>query len=179
MKFKDIITGLIISLLSIKDGQVNALPIRQVYSQDAQGMTGFNTTLKVHSGYGLTINFIPTNEKINQVWIGDPSHFVFTSNVCTQEKLEQNQGCSPDGGTVLFIRQIKPIKFPNISSSKDGSTELTVITNADDGQQKQYLFRLIPASGKPAYTSLVIKPDSEKPKPLLLETNIKNGREGR
>lgn len=202
---KRIMTPLIISLVYIWAGRVSALPIREVYSQDAQGISGLNIELKVNAGYGLTIDFIPTSEKILQVWIADPSHFAFTSNSGCIQKLESrrsntyhnqpafdheypttptnqpntrladysgdnasNQECSHEGATVLFLRQIKPINFPNITSSKDGSTELTVITKGDDGQQKQYQFRLIPASGKPAYTSLVIKPDLEKPTPLLL-----------
>jgi hypothetical protein len=42
-----------------------------------------------------------------------------------------------------------------------------VITASADGQ-KQYQFQLIPAKGKPEYTSLIIKPDSDKPQPLLI-----------
>ncbi|PMB27576.1 hypothetical protein [Fischerella thermalis] len=171
-----ILTPLITSLACIWAGRVSALPIREVYSQDAQGISGLNVELKVHSGYGLTINFISTGEKIKQIWIGDPSHFAFTSNGGCTHTNAANQECSNENATVLFLRQIKPINFPNLIASKDGSTQLTVITSDDSGQQKQYLFRLIPASGKPAYTSLVIKPDSQKPQPLLLETNIKNRR---
>ncbi|MBW4434325.1 MAG: hypothetical protein KME28_22070 [Pelatocladus maniniholoensis HA4357-MV3] len=168
MKIQNLITPIIVILLIIWSEQGNALSIREVYSQDAQGITGLDTVLKVHPGYGLTINFIATEEKIKQVWIGDPSHFAFTSNSCTQQ-LQGNQTCSHEGATILFIRQIKPIKFPNISSNEDGSTQLTIITNGDDGKEKQYQFQLIPALGKPAYTSLVIKPDSQKPLPLLLK----------
>ncbi|BAZ71028.1 hypothetical protein NIES4106_58250 (plasmid) [Fischerella sp. NIES-4106] len=174
MKIQNVLTPIIVILLSIWSEQVNALSIREVYSQDAQGITGLNTVLKVHPGYGLTINFIPTGEKIKQVWIGDPSRFAFTSNGCTQQ-LQVNQTCSHESATILFIRQIKLIKFPNISSSKDGSTQLTIITTGDDGKQKQYQFQLTPASGKPAYTSLVIKPDSQKPVPLLIQKKSING----
>lgn len=53
-----------------------------------------------------------------------------------------------------------------MTNSVDGSTQITVITIGDVGQ-KQYQFKLTPATGQPAYTSLIIKPDSAKPVPLL------------
>jgi hypothetical protein len=152
---------------------VQALQTRSVYSQDAQGIQGAGVELKIWAGYGLTINFIPSGETISHVWIGDPTHFVFSSNGSLCQKIEpsQKQSCESDNQvspTVLFIRQVRAIKFPNILSSEDGSTQLTVITVNSLGQ-KQYQFRLKLASGgTPEYTSLIIRPDSEKPSPILL-----------
>jgi hypothetical protein len=144
-------------------------PARNVYSQDAQGHNSNGIDLKVWSGYGLTINFISTGETIKQVWLGDPSHFALSSNgnLC-QRGASNDENCGNGGATVLFLRQIKPIDFPSLTSSVDGSTVMTVITNSSLGQ-KQYQFKLIPAKGKPEYTSLIIKPDSDRPKPLLVE----------
>jgi hypothetical protein len=104
-----------------------------------------------------------TGEIIKQVWIGDPSRFAFTSNGNLCPKGGNESDCAVGKGTVLFLRQIKPIKFPVLTSSKDGSTQITVLTN-----QKQYQFKLTPATGEPSYTSLLIKPDSDKPEPLLV-----------
>ncbi|WP_228059224.1 hypothetical protein [Nostoc sp. LEGE 06077] len=143
-------------------GQVLAIPSRTIYSQDIQSNS---VELRIWKGYGVTINFIPTGETIKQVWIGDPSRIGFTSNgnLCTKDA---NQEC--DGGaTVLFLRQIQPINFPHLTSSRDGSTQITILTSGADGQ-KQYQFKLIPAAGQPSYTSLVIKPDSERPATLLV-----------
>lgn len=154
-------------LVFINLGQALALPARTVYSQDAQGTKSAGVDLKVWSGYGLTISFIPSGEIIKYVWIGDPSRIGFTSNGNLCQKSEKDANCINSGATVLFIRQIKPIDFPNLTSSEDGSTQMTVITSSTEGQ-KQYQFRLIPDQGIPSYTSLIIKPDSEKPKPLLL-----------
>jgi hypothetical protein len=89
--------------------------------------------------------------------------FTSNGNLCPKDA---NQDCN-GGATVLFLRQIQPINFPNMTSSRDGSTQITILTIGVDGQ-KQYQFKLIPASGQPAYTSLVIKPESERPVPLLL-----------
>ncbi len=158
------------TLFLLNPGQAHALQTRTVYSQDAQGIQGAGVELKVWSGYGLTINFIPANEIIKEVWIGDPTHFVFSSNgdLCQKNDLNEGDSCqnSPKDATVLFIRQIKKIDFPNVLSSQDGSTQLTIITESTAGQ-KQYQFRLGLASGEPAYTSLIIKSDSEKLAPFL------------
>jgi hypothetical protein len=161
------LTSLLISLVVINSGTVLALPTRTVYSQDAQGTNSMGVDLKVWKGYGLTINFIPTGEIIKQVWLGDPSRFTLTSNGNLCQRGTSDSNCGRVGATVLFLRQIKPINFPTLTSSPDGSTVITVITASSDGQ-KQYQFKLIPARGKPQYTSLIIKPDSEKPLPILV-----------
>ncbi|MBD6620626.1 hypothetical protein FNW02_33870 [Komarekiella sp. 'clone 1'] len=154
------ITAFLVLASAIK---VSAMPARVVYSQDIDSNS---VELKIAKGYGLTVDFIATGETIKQVWIGDPSRFTFTSNgnLCSKG---DDQNCEGSKATVLFIRQIKPISFPNMTNSSDGSTQITVITNGNDGQ-KQYQFKLTPAMGQPSYTSLVIKPDSERPAPLLL-----------
>ena len=174
---KVLMTGIFTTLFFINHGQAHALQTRTVYSQDAQGIQGAGIELKVWSGYGLTINFIPANEIIKEVWIGDPTHFVFSSNgnLCQKNDLNEGDSCqnSPKDATVLFVRQIKKIDFPNVLSSQDGGTQLTIITESTAGQ-KQYQFRLGLASGEPAYTSLIIKSDSEKPAPLLLRKNSLN-----
>ncbi|WP_373526253.1 hypothetical protein [Nostoc sp.] len=149
--------SILIGLLVLSPAQVLAGSTRTVYSQDAQGSQ--DMSLKIWKGYGLTINFIPTGETIKQVWIGDPTRISFTSN-CQKADNNSNSNCS--NGTVLFLRQIKPISFPNMTNSTDGSTQITVLTTGSGGQ-KQYQFKLTPATGEPSYTSLVIKPDSERP----------------
>lgn len=169
---------LLATALALNAGQSLALPAaRNVYSQDAQGNKSTGLDLKVWQGYGLTINFIPTGETIKQVWLGDPTHFSLTSNgkLC-QQGTSNDENCGNGGATILFLRQIQPIKFPHLTSSGDGSTQITVITSGTDGQ-KQYQFKLIPAKGQPSYTSLIIKPDSQRPAPVLrqpiLTTTIK------
>lgn len=154
-----------LSLMLVNSGQVVLANTRTIYAQDAQGMQSKTVELRVWKGYGVTINFIPTGETIKQVWIGDPSRISFTSNgdLCPKDASQDCHG----GATVLFLRQIQPINFPNMTSSRDGSTQITILTIGAEGQ-KQYQFKLIPASGQPAYTSLVIKPESERPAPLLL-----------
>lgn len=142
---------------------VLALPTRTVFAEQAQGFSGSGINLEVPPGYGLTINFIETGEVVKQAWIGDPSRFVFSSNgnLCPQGLQDSN--CTNTGATVIFLRQIKPVDFPGLVSSLDGGTQLTLITEGVGGQ-KQYSFGLAAVpKGKPKYTTLIIKPDLEKP----------------
>jgi hypothetical protein len=155
-----IVLGLAATLLLINSSQALAGSYRIIYSQDVDVNS---IELKVWKGYGLTINLMSTGEVIKQVWIGDPTRFAFTSNGNLCPKGGDDPDCAGGKATVLFLRQINPIKFPALASSKDGSTQITVLTN-----QKQYQFKLTPATGEPSYTSLVIKPDSDKPEPLLV-----------
>lgn len=144
-----------------------ALPTRTVFAEQAQGFSGSGINLEVPPGYGLTINFIETGEVVKQAWIGDPSRFVFSSNgnLCPQGLQDSN--CTNTGATVIFLRQIQPVNFPGLVSSADGGTQLTLITEGVGGQ-KQYSFGLSASSttGKPKYTTLIVKPESEKPVPL-------------
>lgn len=151
--------ALIVSLLS---GSVLALPSRTIFTKQAQGISGSGINLEVPPGYGLTINFIDTGETVKQAWIGDPSRFVFSSNgnLCPQGLQDSN--CTNTGATVIFLRQIEPVDFPGLVSSADGGTQLTLITEGTEGQ-KQYSFGLSAVKGKPKYTTLIIKPDSQKP----------------
>ncbi|MBX9256229.1 hypothetical protein H1Q63_20235 [Desmonostoc muscorum CCALA 125] len=153
------VLALAATLSLINSSQVLAGSVRTVYSQDVDSNS---IELKVWKGYGLTINFMSTGEIIKQVWIGDPTRFAFTSNGSLCPKGGDEADCDVGKATVIFVRQIQPIKFP-VTSSSNGSTQITVLTN-----QKQYQFKIIPATGEPSYTSLMIKPDEKKPKPLLL-----------
>ncbi|MBE9035197.1 hypothetical protein [aff. Roholtiella sp. LEGE 12411] len=154
------ILALSATLLLINSGQVLAGITRTVYSQDVDANL---IELKVWKGYGLTINFMSTGEVIKQVWIGDPTRFAFTSNGNLCPKGSDEPDCAGGKATVIFLRQINPIKFPALTSSRNGSTQITVLTNL-----KQYQFKIKPATGEPSYTSLAIKPDSDKPEPLLI-----------
>ncbi len=149
-----IVTTLFIATAS----SVSAMPIRTVYENDANSSA---IELKVWKGYGLTINLMSTGETIKQVWIGDPSRFAFTSNGGLCPKQGGDSDCAGSKTTVIFLRQIDPINFP-VTSSSNGSTQITLLTN-----EKQYQFKIIPASGNPAYTSLVIKSDSDRPLPII------------
>ena len=128
-----------------------ALTVKEVSTEQAQ--TGID--LQVSAGYGLTISFQKTGERISQAWLADPSKIVFSTNAKDCAK-NSNTPCS-DAANVIFLRQIKEINFPNLTSSSDGGTQLVILTNGNEGQ-KQYLFRILPVKENPEYSSVVISP---------------------
>jgi hypothetical protein len=140
MSFKHLICLGFLLIAVINPSQVKATQVRKVSSQMAQN----GISLQVAKGYGLTINFQQTGEQITQSWLSDPSRIVFKV---------QNQ--------VVFIRRIKPIKFPSITRNKDRSTQFVVLTTSQRGQ-KQYTFKLIPTETNPEYTSIVLVPSSSR-----------------
>ena len=99
---------------------------------------------EVAKGYGLFINFRQLGEEITGVLVGDPTQITFHHN---------------DG--FVFIRQIKPINFPGITRSRDGATQLVVLTNSEYGA-KQYVFRLMPVKGNTRYSGIVLKPNQQR-----------------
>lgn len=162
-----------LSLLYCSSKPSLAFTTRTVFSEQAQGIEGKPVDLEVWPGYPLTINFLKTQEVIKDVLLGDPSHFVYgamAGSLCAMES--DREGCNNTGSKVIYIRQIDPpINFPNLPHSPDGSTQLKLITEGPEGQ-KEYQFKIIPAKkGLPTYTSLKIRPDSEKAKPTLLNPN--------
>lgn len=130
---------------------VKALSIKEISTVEAQN----TVDLKVYAGYGLTISFQKTEEKITHVFLSDPSRIVFSTNSKDCSKTE-NTSCQ-GAANVLFLRQIKPINFPNLTSSQDGGTQLVVLTNGKEGA-KQYVFRILPVTGTPEYMSVVVSP---------------------
>ena len=156
MKIKISIFILVGFCLAVDYNSVRALTTRDISITQAQN----NIDLKVWAGYGLTINFQKTGEKITQAWLSDPSRIAFKTNGNLCASPDQTN-CKSAGATVVFLRQIKPINFPNLTRSEDGGTQLVILTNGNEGQ-KQYQFRIIPARGNPQYASVFIKPEEPK-----------------
>lgn len=141
---------------------VTATAVRSVFSDQAQGTTGDTIKVDVAPGVGLNISFIATGEVVKKAWIDDPSRITlsFDGNLC--QAIAQGQECSSDSGaTVVHLRQIRPINFPDLLSSRSGGTLLTLITEGTEGR-KLYQFRVRPVSKEPGYTTLAVRPMSDK-----------------
>lgn len=143
-----------------------ALSARTISTEQAQGITGSIITLEVAPGYGLNINLIPTGEVVKKAWIDDPSRIVlsFDGNLCQQVG---DQECNNEGATVIHLRQIKPIAFPDLPRSPGGGTLLTLITEGSSEGRKIYQFKVVPVSGQPKYTVLSISPEVEQIYPVI------------
>lgn len=158
----------------IKCNQTLASSVKEISVVQAQN----SLDLEVSQGYGLTISFQKTEEKITQVWLADPSQIVFSTNAKNCSKNDNNSpranseiySCQ-GGANVIFLRQIQPINFPNLTRSNDGGTQLVVLTKSREGQ-KQYVFRLLPVQETPEYTSIVLNPSQIEQQPTFGDLTI-------
>lgn len=137
--------------------------VESTFSSRAQGLKGTLPTIKVWSGSGVNLSFIPTGETITKVWIDDPSKVTldFDRPLCGG-----GQGrCQPGAGPkIIHLRRVYGIKFPNLPQAK--TTLLSVVTQNRTGQEKLNLFRVAIASGTPQYSAFLVYPDSQG-KPTL------------
>jgi hypothetical protein len=108
------------------------------------------TPIALYSGHGTTLNFRAVNEKVQRVWLDDPSQVTvdFDDVNCRS----QDQPCAAQ---VIHLRRIKLLRFDDLLMTS--STLLTVVTDKSIHQ-----FQLaFPTSGKPKSTIINIAPDPE------------------
>jgi hypothetical protein len=108
------------------------------------------TPIALYPGHGTTLNFRATNEKVQRVWLDDPSQVTvdFDDVNCRS----QDQPCAAQ---VIHLRRIKRLKFDDLPTTS--TTSLTVVT--DKGiHQFQLSF---PTSGKPKSTIVNITSNPE------------------
>lgn len=136
-------------------------PVQKVLSSEAQGLNNTLSTITVWAGAGANLNFIPTGEIVKKVWLDDPSQIVldFDGPMCMQAGGEDT--CENSAATVVHLRRINTIKFPNLPQT--ASTLLSVITQTPRGERKLYQFRVAYGSGEPQHHTLAIYPDSQVP----------------
>lgn len=136
--------------------------IDSMFSCQAQGLSGITPTITVGSDHGTNLSFVRTKEVIKKVWLDDPSRLAldFDGSLCTQlgdGSDKGGNGCENSSATVIHLRRIKPLLFPNQISNSQG-TLITVITEGVQGR-KIYPFRIVYSNIKPKYTTLMIFPD--------------------
>jgi hypothetical protein len=108
------------------------------------------TPIALYSGHGTTLNFRSANEKVQRVWLDNPSQVTvdFDDVNCRN----QDQPCAAQ---VIHLRRIKRLKFDDLPTTS--STSLTVVTDKSIHQ-----FQLsFPISGKQKSTIVNIVPDPE------------------
>lgn len=110
------------------------------------------TTVALHRGQGVTLNFRPTGETIQRAWLDDPSQTTLGFDDASCSATDTTESCA---ASVIHLRRINPIDFPGLPGT--GVTSLTVLTN-----NNLYSFRLtFPENGRPSYTVLNIEPEQE------------------
>ncbi len=108
------------------------------------------TPIALYSGHGTTLNFRAVNEKVQRVWLDDPSQVTVDFDDVNCRSQEQ-----PCAAQVIHLRRIKRLKFDDLPTTS--STSLTVVTDRSIHQ-----FQLsFPTSGKPKSTIVNIMPNPE------------------
>lgn len=158
---KNIVTGTVLLFSLLIPQNALASGTRKISTSDAQGLNGQTIELEIPFGYDLTVDFLELEETIVDAAPGDPSSFVFNGLVGKICPKFISTPCEGSGSKVISIRQIEPIEFPNIPSSADGSTTLTLVTQSQSGF-KVYKFILRKGQGEPAFDHLKIVPDTDE-----------------
>lgn len=136
-------------------------PVQKVLSSEAQGLENNLRTITVWSGAGANLNFIPTGEIVKKVWLDDPSQIVldFDGPMCTQAGDGSGDNCENSAATVVHLKRIHQIEFPNLPQTS--STLLSVVTQTSTGERKLYQFQIAYGTGSPQYHTVAIYPDSQ------------------
>lgn len=123
-----------------------ALPVQaqmtfqQVSARQAQGQQGSVPKLNLSPTWGLTLSFIPTGERIQQVRIGDPSRIL----VDFDSPLSSTQ--SGGGATLVYLRQLgQPLELGlrlSAAARQTNQVPLSVVTVGMEGR-KLYQFQLL------------------------------------
>ncbi|PSB41593.1 hypothetical protein C7B80_30205 [Cyanosarcina cf. burmensis CCALA 770] len=131
-----------------------AASVRTIPMREARGEAGQIPTLTIWEETGLNINFIPTSEVVKKVWLDDPSRLGvdFDGTLCVSEA----ENCSDTGATVIHLRRINPIKFPQLPKTQ--ATLLSIVTQGEDGAKNLYQFHVTYGQGKAQYATVNISP---------------------
>jgi hypothetical protein len=108
--------------------------------------------LPIHLGHGTTINFRDTGEKVQRVWLDDPSQVTIDFddvNCRTPDK--------PCSAQVIHLRRIQRLKFQDLPITS--TTSLTIVTDKNIHQ-----FQLSFPSGKQSKGAIVNVPAPTKPR---------------
>jgi hypothetical protein len=135
--------------------------ILNVSSSQGTGLNSRAINVKVWTGRATAIDFSGVDERITQIFLADPSHFTYT----TDTALESGQA------TTIFLRQIQPLKFPNLTTAT--ITNLFIKTKTSDGKTPLYTFNLQKSKGTPNYSGIAIS--NQNPNPGGVEPTLQVG----
>jgi len=150
-------TSLLSKVIAITFGLVivYAVPVQaqqptilKVSTNEGRGLNGQAINVKVWAGRATAIDFSGVNERITQIFLADPSRFTYASDT----PLESGQA------TTIFLRQIQPLKFPQLTTAT--VTNLFVKTITAKGTTRLYTFNVQPGENLPKYSGLIIVEES-------------------
>jgi len=173
---KNTIVGCMSALVCLTPVMTLAAPVvRSIRQSQASGETAVLQTINVWNGHGVAISFYEVGERIQRVWLDDPSQILVDTDGCLEGI---NQNCQNPGAGLIHLRRIKKVNIPGLPQAS--TTLLTVVTQSSTGERKAYSFRLAIANSTPKYSQVVISNDvaveqKKTPSPQLqpLVTTIK------
>ncbi|MEM8602990.1 MAG: hypothetical protein AAGF24_04055 [Cyanobacteria bacterium P01_H01_bin.121] len=136
--------------------------------------------IQVPRGHSINLNFLPTGQQVQTVWLDDPSKVVlsFDTPLCqspfgiavTAEHATQTN-CG--NASIIHLRQLaQPIAFdPNQKTSfrSDGGEKTLLSVVATQGQQRflyEFMLQLTPTNEAP-YTTVNLMPNPPSRPPIL------------
>jgi hypothetical protein len=147
------------NLQQFRDPILQAPDIKNITSAEAQGLKGPVQEVEVWAGTGTNISFIPMNETIQKVWLGDPSGLTFDLDSPLCGSGQQTGDCKESNAMVINLRAIQRLKFPNLPQAQ--TTLLSIVTKTIAGERKLYHFRVSPIAGQPEYAAVIVNPDAD------------------
>ena len=118
--------------------------ILTVSPEQSRGLNGEAVNVRVWAGRATAIDFSQLDERITQVFLADPSRFTYATDV----------PLSKGEATTLFLRQILPLNFPNLTTAK--VTNLFVKTRTKSGAVRLYTFNMSAGESTPSYSGLSV-----------------------
>ncbi|MBV6622673.1 MAG: hypothetical protein KI793_06955 [Rivularia sp. (in: Bacteria)] len=113
--------------------------------------------IKLSSGYGVNVSFIPTGETIEKVWLDNPGIASLDVDGCLSGLGKE---CEEDtGATVLHLRRIKPLDFKQLPST---TTSLLTVVTKGSTKRRVYVFRVAMADVTPKVHTIEITNDNEE-----------------
>ncbi|MGB5594974.1 MAG: helix-turn-helix transcriptional regulator [Crocosphaera sp.] len=93
-------------------------------------------------GSGISINFASSGERIQKVWLDNPSFVTLDSDGCLAG-LPSSGNCQDSNASIIYLRRINDLSIPGLP--KTHQSLLTIITETQ-GEKNVYLFRIVKAN---------------------------------
>ncbi|MEA5512397.1 hypothetical protein VB715_21745 [Crocosphaera sp. UHCC 0190] len=140
-----------IGMVGINQGILWGNSLKAVASDMVQTIPSHNGTTKQLSplniplapGSGVSINFAPSGETIQKVWLDNPSFVVIDADGCLSGLPSSGGNCQQSNASLIYLRRINDLPIPGLP--KTHQSLLTVVTKGNGGTNL-YLFRITKAN---------------------------------
>ena len=103
---------------------------------------GDSPVIPIAQGEGVTITFIPSRQKVQKVWLDNPTWLTVDADGCLEGL--GTGSCEHNSATSIHLRRIKPLQIEGLPAT--GTSLLTVISRDASGELKISTFKLVSAT---------------------------------